>query len=159
MPDHNRSVSPGGNDLAVMAGNVLGGFLANICVLMSKTQVFHWNATGPGFHGLHQLTETQNCDLSEAADAVAQRMRALRVRTPHGLAQMLQMATLDDRVDQGSLEARIRRLADDHVALAIQAQDLSEQAAEADDPATEKMLLARIAAHEKAAWLLRSHLG
>jgi len=42
--------------------------------------------------------------------------------------------------------------------MAGQARDLADEAEEAEDPATQDMLVGRIAVHEKAAWLLRSHL-
>lgn len=158
-PDQNRGTSRVGNDAFAATPAALGGFLADTYVLMTKTQVLHWNGTGPGFHALHELTEAQYREMFAAVDLLAERMRALRQRAPSSLAHMLQIASLDDRAEDTGLHAGIRRLAEAHAALAARARDLAEQVAEAGDPATENMLVARIAVHEKAAWLLRGHLG
>jgi starvation-inducible DNA-binding protein len=50
-------------------------------------------------------------------------------------------------------------LAEDNASLAARASDLADEAGDADDLATHDMLVKRIEVHEKAAWLLRSHLG
>jgi starvation-inducible DNA-binding protein len=51
--------------------------LADTFMLYLKTLGVHWNIVGPGFFGLHKLTEEQYEDLAKAADAVAERIRAL----------------------------------------------------------------------------------
>jgi starvation-inducible DNA-binding protein len=51
--------------------------LADTMVLMLKSQVFHWNVVGPIFFDLHKLTEEHYKNMFEAADELAERVRAL----------------------------------------------------------------------------------
>lgn len=139
-------------------GPALNVFVADTYVLLAKTQACHWNATGPDFYGFHKLTEAQYGELFEAVDVLAERVRALRWPAPSGLAAMLELSTLEEDEGITDTQEAARALARDHAAMADQARELASEAGAADDPATEDLLVARIEAHEKAAWLLRSHL-
>lgn len=137
----------------------LGGFLADTYLLMAKTQACHWNATGPGFIGMHELTEAQYKELFVAVDELAERMRALGRAAPRGLAEVLDLGQLPELEGKVDVAGAYRTLADDNTALAARARELAEAAEQADDLATHDMLVHRIEVHEKAAWLLRSHIG
>ena len=56
--------------------------LADTYTLLVKTHVYHWNVVGPIFLPLHELTEKQYQNLFEAADTIAERIRALGHPTP-----------------------------------------------------------------------------
>ena len=133
-------------------------FLADTFLLMAKTQGCHWNATGPNFIAVHHLLEAQYRELFEAVDQIAERARSLRLIVPCGLLPLLELATLEEGDCSVTTDHAARMLVADHMAMAEQARDLAEDAEEAEDPATQDMLVGRIAVHEKAAWLLRSHL-
>jgi len=140
-------------------GAALNVFLADTYILLAKTQACHWNATGSNFYALHQLTEAQYGELFAAVDTLAERARALRQIAPNGLAAMLQLATLEEADCAIGTEHVARMLATDNMAMAAHARDLADEADEAEDAATHDMLVARIAAHEKAAWIWRSHFA
>jgi starvation-inducible DNA-binding protein len=131
--------------------------LADTYLLMGKTQACHWNVTGPNFQGLHTLFETQYTELFKAVDVLAERIRALGSHAPMTVEGMLAQATLKEssRIPDGAGMARL--LGDDHGALSAAAAKLAEESE--DDLATHDLLVARIAAHDKAAWMLRSHLS
>jgi len=135
-------------------------FVADTYVLLAKTQACHWNATGPDFYAFHKLTEAQYGELFEAVDVLAERVRALRWPAPGGLAAMLELSNLEEEGD-GSADTQeaARILARDHASMADYARELASEAGAANDPATQDLLVARIEAHQKAAWLLRSHLA
>ena len=59
--------------------DLLQPVLANLSVIYTKTRNFHWNMTGPRFHTMHLFFEEQYKELGEAADEVAERIRAGRV--------------------------------------------------------------------------------
>lgn len=161
MPDDVKTkIRPASNKAEAGVGAALNGFLADTYVLLGKTQACHWNATGPNFYGLHKLTEAQYGELFEAIDELAERVRALDVQAPMGLGAMLHLATLQE-LPGGPVSTTdaARMLAEDNAAMAARASKLAEEAEEADDLATNDMLVQRIEVHEKAAWLLRSHLG
>ncbi|UPY36190.1 DNA starvation/stationary phase protection protein [Sediminicoccus sp. KRV36] len=140
-------------------GSALNIFIADTYVLLAKTQACHWNATGANFYAMHLLTEAQYTELFAAVDNLAERARALRQFAPGGLAAMLQLATLEEADCAVPTEQAARMLASDNTAMAEHARDLADEADDADDTATHDMLVARIAVHEKAAWLWRSHLA
>lgn len=157
-PQNQRGGQPA-NDVAGSTAAALSGFLADTYLLMAKTQACHWNATGPGFIGMHALTETQYQELFAAVDALGERLRAIGFKAPRGLGEMLSLGSLDELEGDVDVNRAFRTLAEDNADLAVRASDLAEAADEADDLATHDMLVHRIEVHEKAAWLLRSHLG
>jgi starvation-inducible DNA-binding protein len=64
----------------IVAG--LSKVLAESYTLSLKTQNFHWNVTGPMFQPLHSVFEEQYDALAEAVDEVAERIRALGMKSP-----------------------------------------------------------------------------
>lgn len=136
----------------------LKGFVADTYALLAKTQACHWNARGPNFIGLHKLTEAQYGELFAAVDELAERLRALDAPAPRGLAELLELSSIKDAPATLSTEAAAKLLAEENTSLAGRAKDIAEAADEAGDLATHDMLVARIDAHQKAAWLLRSHV-
>ena len=151
---------PASNKAGAGIGASLNRFLADTYVLLGKTQACHWNATGPNFYGLHKLTEAQYSELFGAIDDIAERVRSLDVLAPSGLGAMLHLSSLEETPEGAiSTSDAARMLAEENTTLAARASELAEEADEADDLATHDMLVKRIEVHEKAAWLLRSHLG
>lgn len=154
---HSVMREPARDPDATVAG-AINVFLADTFLLMAKTQGYHWNVTGPNFIAVHQLLEAQYRELFEAVDQIAERARALRLIVPCGLLPLLELATLEEGDCAVTTDQAARMLVADHMAMAGQARDLADEAEEAEDPATQDRLVGRIAVHEKAAWLLRSHL-
>ncbi len=136
----------------------LEGFLADSYLLMGKTQACHWNVTGPNFNGLHALFEAQYKDLFEAVDVIAERMRALGAPAPASTGAMLAKASLKDSAKIPDAMGMVRMLAEDHAAMSRSATQLAGTAGAEDDLATQDLLAGRIAVHDKARWMLRSHL-
>lgn len=137
----------------------LGAFLSDTYLLMGKTQACHWNVTGPNFRGLHLLFEEQYTELFKAVDVLAERIRALGSPAPMTVSGMLAMASLEEPSDIPAAPEMVRMLAEDHGVLSAAAAELADAAEEEDDFATHDLLVLRITAHDKAAWMLRSHLS
>jgi len=133
--------------------------LANTYVLYTKTQVFHWNVEGLLFHSLHEMFEEQYEQLAEAVDEIAERMRMLGAKTPNGLQALLSVATLKESPADLKSPEMIQALLDDHEQLCRQLREDIEVADEMDDVGTEDFLTARLQAHEKLAWMLRSSVA
>ena len=144
-------------DRAKMAEK-LGQALASTYVLYQKTQSVHWNVTGPLFVGVHQLTEGQYEDLAASIDAIAERIRALGAKTPVGLSTYINNSVIDDQVEWGDVEAMLKQLSSDSLAVANQMRDIVKLAEEADDVFTADLLTARIGALEEASWMLSASL-
>jgi starvation-inducible DNA-binding protein len=130
--------------------------LATTYVLYVKTQGFHWNVVGPLFYGLHKLTEEQYKDLAEAADEMAERIRALGHPAPASYAEFLKLSPIDETSKPMSAEDMVGILISDHETAARTFRDLVAIDDKAQDVVTADLLTDRIQTHEEAAWMLRS---
>lgn len=130
--------------------------LAETYVLYVKTQGFHWNVVGPLFYGLHKLTEEQYGDLASAADAIAERIRALGHPAPASFGEFLERAGIDETPGRHSTEDMVGVLVADHETVARTFRNLVAVADKSADVVTADLLTQRIHAHEEAAWMLRS---
>jgi len=134
--------------------------LAGTHALGLKAQNFHWNVTGARFQSLHALFEDQYADLSGATDALAERIRALGVFAPGSLGQFATLSPIGDAPDtpQGA-DAMLNELARDHDTLSRTLRTQIGDAADVGDEATADLLTGRLAAHEKAGWMLRASVA
>jgi starvation-inducible DNA-binding protein len=153
MPDSKSS-----NSKTVIAEK-LGVVLATSYMLQLKTQNFHWNVAGPNFRSVHLLFETQYKELAEAVDLMAERIRALEAVTPGSFAEFTKLSKIKEAPAKPPGEkAMIGTLSEDNEALSKMCTELGGFADDADDRATGDIMNGRIKAHDKAAWMLRSHL-
>ncbi len=134
----------------------LAQVLSDTFTLYVKTQGYHWNVTGPHFRSLHLMFEEQYTDLRDAADELAERMRALGSGAPGSFTEFMDHATVADNEPQTDAMAMVTTLAADHETVARLVRPLVDVAEDAGDGATADLLNARLAAHEQAAWMLRS---
>ncbi len=137
----------------------LARMLAGTAALAVKTQNFHWNVEGPHFTALHGLFEEQYGALQEAVDMLAERIRALGDHAPGGLGAFAALSPVGD-APEGPLaaEAMIAALAEDHRMLSREGDALLKTAGEAGDEVTVDIMVERMTAHDKTAWMLDAHL-
>ncbi len=133
--------------------------LSDSFILYMKTYAVHWNYTGANFFSIHKLTEAQYEELAEAIDEIAERVRALGHETPISLGDVLDSGDLKE-MRQGKLSSgmMLEDLAKGHDLLAKRAKEAADAADEADDDFSNDMMVGRIGAHQKAAWMLKSLL-
>lgn len=152
------SSGKGSNSKAVIADK-LGVVLASTYTLQLKTQNFHWNVTGPNFGTLHELFDKQYNEIFVAVDEVAERIRALGSITPGSFAHFAKLSEIKEAPAKPPGEkAMISALADDNETLSKLCTEVGSFADDAGDTATGDLMNNRIAAHDKAAWMLRAHL-
>nr|WP_323778275.1 DNA starvation/stationary phase protection protein [Amylibacter sp.] len=130
--------------------------LADTYRLMFKTHAYHWNVEGPLFFSLHKLTEEQYQNLFEAADVLAERIRALGQLAPSKMAEILADSVIADLDDQPSAGDMVADLAKDHEAVAHRMHALVRLAGKHGDVVTEDLATARSAFHEQAVWMLKA---
>ncbi|MBX9684163.1 MAG: DNA starvation/stationary phase protection protein [Hyphomicrobium sp.] len=148
----------GSNSKAIIAEK-LGTVLGTSYMLQVKTQNFHWNVTGPNFGQLHILFETQYSEIQAAVDEIAERIRALEAVSPGSFADFGKLSEIKDAPSKPPADkVMIKMLADDNAALSKLCTDVGTFADDAGDTATGDLMNGRIAAHDKAAWMLRAHL-
>lgn len=137
----------------------LSQLLADSYTLYLKTHNYHWNVTGPHFGALHALFETQYTDLALAADAIAERIRALGHRAPGSYAEFsARTVVAEATVEPTRAMEMVAALAVDHQTVARAAAQVISEASAAGDEPTAGLATTRQDVHEKAAWMLRSFL-
>jgi starvation-inducible DNA-binding protein len=139
--------------------DALSNVMADTFVLYLKTHNFHWNVTGPMFHTLHQMFEEQYNELWLAVDAIAERIRSLGFIAPGSYGEFTRLTYLQEAPLAGNASEMIAELLRDQETAARTARSALAAARAAVDAPTEDLLTQRLAAHEKAAWMLRSLLA
>lgn len=139
--------------------NALSGFLASTYMLYLKTHYYHWNVTGSNFSSLHELFEQQYNSLLVAGDDLAERVRALGHFTPGTVNEFIELSEIkDDNKLPASADDMVRNLLIANEACSAQARSVLKIAEDAQDEVTMDLMVSRMTAHEKAAWMLRSTL-
>jgi starvation-inducible DNA-binding protein len=130
--------------------------LADTYVLYVMTHGYHWNVTGPMFRSLHLMFEEQYMALREAADVIAERIRALGHMAPGSYTAMAKLASVTDEDDIPDAMTMVRRLLIGHEAVIRTAREVVRAAEEAGDVVSADLATTRIDDHEKTAWMLRA---
>lgn len=133
----------------------LGVVLADNYVLALKTHGFHWNVEGPLFPQLHEMFGRQYEALVDAADDVAERLRALDVVAPASFAQFVRIGNISEETKAPSAQGMVAQLLADYEILADDLHKAIEVADDADDEDTEDLLTGQLHEAHKTAWMLR----
>ena len=131
---------------------------ADVYTLYLKTQNYHWNVVGPYFKPLHMLFEEQYEDLAEAADTIAERIRALNEIAPASFEAYLALKNIPEGKSHYDATKMIQDLIESHSMVCELMEMICGLANEEADDATLNMLGERLEIHEKTIWILRSHL-
>ena len=132
--------------------------MADTYVLVVKTHGAHWNVRGAGFFELHAAFETQYRDLFQAADDLAERVRALGQDVPASMSRMTALSKIGD-VEQTDGMSLVRALRDDHRYISKRCREALAAAEASQDAATADLLIKRAQQHDKTAWMLSATLG
>ena len=130
--------------------------LADTFVIYYKTHAFHWNVTGPRFRSLHLMFEEQYEDWFKALDDIAERLRTIGGNAPDNPIDLMKCATLENIGQTPDADEMVNMLAKDNRAIAKSLMKAIDIADDLDDEGTEDLLVERLRAHEKAAWMLES---
>jgi len=152
-------LSRGVNEETQKVSQALSNVLADTFTLYLKTHNFHWNVVGSRFHTLHLMFEEQYNELWLAGDAIAERIRALGCVAPGSYREFSKLTYLQEAEAVPSATEMIAELLSDHETSARTARWALSVARTAVDAPTEDLLIQRVMAHEKAAWMLRSMLA
>ncbi len=137
----------------------LSHVLANTYTLYLKTHNFHWNVTGPLFNTLHLMFEAQYTELAQAADTLAERIRALGFFAPGSYTAFSKLSSIPEATSVPDAQDMIRQLIEGHEAVARAARNAFSIADDAQDESTADLLTQRLQVHEKTAWMLRASLN
>ena len=139
---------------------ILNNLLADEFVLYTKTRNYHWNVTGPHFHDLHALFESQYEELAETVDDVAERVRSLGGRASGSMTEFLKQTRLqEDTGENVNASAMVASLLGGHEAVIQSLRADRESCGEKHhDAGTDDFLTGLMEKHEKTAWMLRAVL-
>jgi len=138
----------------------LSKILADEFVIYTKTRNAHWNVEGLDFYNKHKFFETLFEELDEIVDNVAERIRSLGHYAPATLQSFLQLTHFIETARNGNTsEGFIKELLEDHESIIIHLREsINRFAEEFKDLGTSDFITGLMEAHEKMAWLLRSHI-
>jgi len=137
----------------------LFSLLSTTVDLYHRTQVAHWNIRGMSFVGLHELFQQQYEELSDAIDEIAERIRALGFFVDGSLAEFSASSLLSKaNFNKYAAEDCLRELVASNAATGRTARQVYIEANASNDGASADLLGRRLIAHEKAIWMLSSHL-
>lgn len=132
--------------------------LAETAVETAKAQNFHWNVTGMAFGPLHELFQKIYEDHFAAQDEFAERIKALDGHADGQLAVYLKRSAIKESDGNKSDKDMIKILQQDQETLSATNRALAELADKHGDVVTNDLAIERAHAHDKFAWMLRSHL-
>lgn len=136
--------------------NKLSIILADTYALYLKTQNYHWHVKGAQFKALHGLFETQYLELAEAVDQIAERILITGNRAPATFREFEELTRISEGDSSISANQMVMELADDHNTLVMDLSLSMKLAQQYHDEGTATLLGDRIAAHEKARWMLNA---
>lgn len=138
----------------------LNGRLADLIDLHWQLKQAHWNVTGANFIAVHDLFDVQAAMTRTMADALAERARALLAPAEGTIRMAVERTTLDE-FPAGAIDwsKAIETLTQRYEHFSGLLKDASDEAAAADDKATEDLYVGMIQEIDKAAYFLRSHLS
>jgi starvation-inducible DNA-binding protein len=95
---------------------------------------------------------------TEALDIIAERIRMIGGRAPGSMHRFIELSNLDECHAELSGEQMLLQPAEDHTYMADSLRQTIDVTARQGDEGTADMLINPLRAHEKSAWMLRSHL-
>lgn len=132
----------------------LSVILADTYALYLKTQNYHWHVKGPQFKSLHELFEEQYKELADAVDTIAERIVIKGHKAPASFKEFETLKRLKDGHSNADSQHMLAELAEDHNILVHDLNQALAFAQSHNDEGTATLLADRIAAHEKARWML-----
>lgn len=134
-------------------------FLATTYALYLKTQTFHWNVKGQTFFSLHLLFEKQYTEMAEGIDEIAERIATLESYVDGSFTNFNKSSLIKSSKKNLNQKDMLKELINGHEALSKLARPLVSQFQKHQDEVSSDLMIKRLSSHEKAIWMLKSHLS
>jgi starvation-inducible DNA-binding protein len=159
MQKKNTKSKPAASKAKPSMAGYLAEILADTYVLGVKTHGYHWNVVGANFTEMHEFFGKQYGALFEAADELAEHIRALGVETPAAMTSFLALTAIKESVGkENTVKAMLQDLVKSHEIIEERIHVAIHAADAMDDEVTEDLLIGRLAAHQKMMWMLKAYL-
>jgi starvation-inducible DNA-binding protein len=123
-----------------------------------KAHYFHWNVEGPLFKQLHHLFGEIYQEVYGSIDTFAENIRKTGAYTPGSFARFSMLTLVDDETQLLPAEAMVLELLEDSTKMSKLFQVVFQAAEELGEHGLSDFLAARMDAHQKHSWMLRSTL-
>jgi len=137
----------------------LNNLLADATVFYQKVRHYHWNVTGPHFFTLHDKFEELYAFWDDAIDEIAEQVRSRGDRPVHTLADILDLASLEEDTSTQAADAMVETIVEDLAALDEQVQHLADRAEETGASGAATVLDDLSEQIEDDRWMLRAWLN
>lgn len=133
--------------------------IPDAAVFYQKLRNYHWNIKGEVFFELHEKFEELYTEWSDVIDTLAERVLMLGGRPYSTLREMVDNATLEERVEFANEREVVEHVVEVLDILSSKMSAVSNEAATEGDRGTIFTLDSVVAATEKHAWMLRTWLA
>jgi starvation-inducible DNA-binding protein len=121
-----------------------------------KLHFFHWNVEGPNFPQYHKFFQKLYEDVFEAADGIAEHIRALQAYAPGSFTRFSAMSSIADQIEPIPAPEMINMAIADNTKIMFMIANLDKMANDAGEIGLSNFLQARHEIHRKHQWMLRA---
>ncbi|WP_301006119.1 MULTISPECIES: Dps family protein [Helicobacter] len=133
---------------------------ADSAVFYIKLHNYHWNVKGADFHPVHSALENMYDEITEQMDEVAERVIQIGEKPFVTLKDMLAASKIkEDKGTSFDSKTILKSVLPDYEYFLKSFRELSDLADDANDKATVGLADEKIAALEKAIWMLKAQLA
>ncbi len=133
---------------------------ADSAVFYIKLHNYHWNVKGADFHPVHSALENMYDEITEQMDEVAERVIQIGEKPFVTLKDMLAASKIkEDKGTSFDSKTILKSILPDYEHFLKSFRELSDLADDANDKATVGLADEKIAALEKAIWMLKAQLA
>ena len=122
-----------------------------------KAHFFHWNVEGPNFPQYHEFFNDLYTDVWNAADDIAEHIRALEAYAPGSFTRFSAMSMIADQIDPIPAPDMFLMLMGDNIKLMAMIAELDRMASDAGEIGLSNFLQARHEIHRKHQWMMLRH--
>ena len=123
-----------------------------------KAHYFHWNVEGPLFKQLHDLFGVIYEEVYGSIDTFAENIRKTGAYTPGSFQRFSVLTLIDDETQLLPAESMVLELLEDSTKMTEMFRIVFQAAEELGEHGLSDFLAARMDAHQKHSWMLRSTL-
>ena len=123
-----------------------------------KAHYFHWNVEGPLFKQLHDLFGEIYEEVYDSIDTFAENIRKTGAYTPGSFQRFSVLTLVDDEIELLPAESMVLELLEDSTKMTEMFRIVFRAAEELGEHGLSDFLAARMDAHQKHSWMLRSTL-
>lgn len=133
---------------------------ADSAVFYIKLHNYHWNVKGADFHPVHSALESMYDEITEQMDEVAERVIQIGEKPFVTLKDMLAASKIkEDKGTSFDSKTILKFVLPDYEYFLKSFRELSDLAGDANDKATVALADEKVAALEKAIWMLKAQLA